>query len=69
LTRYLRQTAMNVSRNVQEMFGTTEAVVNTRPDPTPQHENGARSGDQAHAHSRASGKGDRLPPRERRGRD
>ena len=69
LTRYLRETAMNVSRNVQDLFGTTEAAVVTQPDPTPNREGGARSGSRNSAESRASGKGDRLPPRERRGRD
>ena len=69
LTRYLRETAMNVSRNVQDLFGTTEAAVNTRPDPTPNREGSARSGQHSSAEGRRSGKGDRLPPRERRGRD
>jgi hypothetical protein len=69
LTRYLRNTAMSVSRNVQDLFGTTESAVVTQPDPTPNHEGGPRSGHQSSAEGRRSGKSDRLPPRERRGRD
>jgi hypothetical protein len=69
LTRYLRETAIGVSRNVQDLFGTTEAAVVTQPDPTPNRDGGARSGRQTPAEGRSPGKGDRLPPRERRGRD
>jgi hypothetical protein len=68
LTRYLRETGMNVSRNMQELFGTTEAAVVTQPDPTPNRED-ARSGQHSSGERRRSGRGDRLPPRERRGRD
>jgi hypothetical protein len=59
---------MNVSRNMQDLFGTTEAAVVTQPDPTPNRED-ARSSHRGSAESRRSGKGDRQPPRERRGRD
>ena len=38
LTRYLRETGMNVSRNVQDLFGTTEAAVVSQLDPTPNRE-------------------------------
>jgi hypothetical protein len=69
LTRYLRDTAMSVSRNVQDLFGTTEAAVVTQPDPTPNREDSGRSGQHSSAERRRSSKGDRLPPRERRGRD
>jgi hypothetical protein len=68
LTRYLRDTGMNVSRNVQDLFGTTEAAVVTQPDPTPSRED-ARSGQHGSGEGRRAGRGDRLPPRERRGRD
>jgi hypothetical protein len=68
-SRYLRETAMNVSRNVQDQFGTTEAAFVTQPDPTPSREGGGRASNHASAEARRSGKGDRLPPRERRGRD
>jgi len=68
LARYLRQTAMSVSRNVQDLFGTTEAAVVTQPDPTPNRED-ARSGHHSSAEGRRFEKSDRLPPRERRGRD
>ena len=68
LTRYLRETAMNVSRNVQDLFGTTEAAVVTQLDPTPNHE-GAYSGSQTSAERRRSRRGDHMSPRERRGRD
>ena len=69
LTRYLRETALKVSQNVQELFGTTEAAVVTQPDPTLAREGGAQAGNHTSAERRRSGKGDRLPPRERRGRD
>lgn len=68
LTRYLRDTAMSVSRNMQDLFGTTEAAVVTQPDPTPNRED-ARSGQHGSAESRRAGKADRMPARERRGRD
>jgi hypothetical protein len=67
-SRYLRETAIKVSQNVQELFGTTEAAVITQPDPTPSREGGGRAGNHTAA-GRRSGKGDRQPPRERRGRD
>jgi hypothetical protein len=69
LTRYLRETAMNVSRNVQDLFGTTETAVVSRLDPTPNREGVARSDSQTRSKGRRSRKSDRMPPRERRGRD
>ncbi len=69
LTRYLRETAMNVSRNVQDLFGTTEAAVVSQLDPTPNREEVARSDSQTHTAGHRSGRSDRLSPRERRGRD
>jgi hypothetical protein len=68
LTRYIRETAMNVSRNVQDLFGTTEAAVISQLDPTPNRE-GAHSGGQPFAEGDRSGRNKRLPARERRGRD
>jgi len=68
LTRYLRETGMSVSRNVQDLFGTTEAAVVSRPDPTPNRE-GVYSGSQTPAEIHRSRKNNRLPARERRGRD
>ena len=69
LTRYLRETGMKVSRNVQDLFGTTEAAVVTQLDPTPNHEGVARNVGQTGAEQRRSGKGDHIAPRGRRGRD
>jgi hypothetical protein len=66
--RYLRQTAMNATRNVQDLFGTVETAIYARPDPPPQREDGHPSGSTRRTHGRPSGT-DRLPPRERRGRD
>jgi len=43
MARYMRAAATNVSRNVQDLFGTTEAAVVTQPDPTPNRE-GAYAG-------------------------
>jgi hypothetical protein len=68
LTRYLREATINVSRNVQDLFGTTEAVVVTQLDPTPNRE-GAYSSGQTSAERRRSRRGDHMAPRERRGRD
>jgi hypothetical protein len=68
LTRYLRETGMNVSQNVQDLFGTTEAAVVSQPDPTPNRE-GAYSGGETRAERRRSRRGDHMSPRERRGRD
>jgi len=69
LTRYLREAGMKVSRNVQDLFGTTEAAVVSQLDPTPNREGVARSGSQTHASARRSGRSDRLSARGRRGRD
>ena len=69
LTRYLRDTGMKVSQNVQDLFGTTEAAVVMQPDLTPSREDGTPASQHSAAEGRRSGKGDRLPPRERRGRD
>jgi hypothetical protein len=68
MTRYLRETVMNMSRNVQELFGTAEAVVVTQPDPRPNRE-GAYLGSQTPAERRRSRRGDHMSSRERRGRD
>ena len=69
LTRYLRQAGMNVSRNVQDLFGTTEAAVVSQLDPTPNREGVARLGGQTRASDRQTGRNDQLPARGRRGRD
>jgi hypothetical protein len=68
LTRYVREAAMSVSRNVQDLFGTTEAAVVTRMDPTPNRER-VYSGDQPRAERGRSRKEDHISPRGRRGRD
>jgi hypothetical protein len=68
MTRYLRETAIKVSQNVQELFGTTEAAVVTQPDPTPNRE-GAYLGSQTPTDRRRSRRGDHMSSRERRGRD
>jgi hypothetical protein len=67
-TRYIRETGMSVSRNVQDLFGTTEAAVVSQLDPTPNREGVAGAGGQTAA-ERRSMRSDRQPPRERRGRD
>ena len=68
LTRYLRETGMNVSRNVQDLFGTTEAAVVTQLDPTPSRD-GVTLGSQSPTEQRRSRKGEHMAPRGRRGRD
>jgi hypothetical protein len=69
LTRYLRETGMNVSRNVQDLFGTTEAAVVSQPDPMPNHEGVARTVGQTTDAGRRAGRSERRPGRGRRGRD
>ena len=69
MTRYLRETAMKVSRNVQDLFGTTEAAVVTQMDPTPNREGVVRSAGQTPDVGHRSGSTDRRPARGRRGRD
>jgi len=69
LTRYLREAGMNVSRNVQDLFGTTEAAVISQLDPTPNRGDVARLGSHTRTSGRRSGRSDRLPARGRRGRD
>jgi hypothetical protein len=69
LTRYLRETGMKVSRNVQDLFGTTEAAVVTQPDPTPNHEGVANTVGQTTDVGRRAGRSDQRPGRGRRGRD
>ena len=68
LSRYLRETGMNVSRNVQDLFGATEAAVVTQMDPTPNRE-GVALGSQSPMEQRRSRKGEHMAPRGRRGRD
>jgi len=67
MARYMRAAATNVSRNVQDLFGTTEAAVVTQPDPTPNRE-GAYAG-RLTSSERRSRRVDHMSPRERRGRD
>jgi hypothetical protein len=69
LTRYLRETGMNVSRNVQDLFGTTEAAVVSQLDPTPNRDGVAPTASQTPDAGRRSRRSDRLPGRGRRGRD
>jgi hypothetical protein len=66
--RRLREVALNLTSSVQEIFGRTEAVSYPPPDSTPQRESGPADARPPRV-PRAAGKGDRLPPRERRGRD
>jgi hypothetical protein len=66
--RVLRKVAARLTSGVQEIFGSTEAVLFTPPDSTPHHES-APTDDHPHAVAHSAGKADQLPPREQRGRD
>ena len=66
--RRLREVVSHLTSSAREIFGQSEPVTFAPPDQTPQ-----RGSDPAEAHPpgalRSASKGDRLPPRERRGRD
>jgi len=66
--RRLREVGLHLTSSVQELFGRTEAVSYAPPDSTPQRGSGP-AGARPPSAPRSSGKGNRLPPRERRGRD
>jgi hypothetical protein len=64
----LRNVAAHLTSSAQEVFGPAEAVPLAPPAQAPQREGGP-SDEHPHAAARSSRKADRLPPRERRGRD
>ena len=66
--RKLRNVATHLTSSAQELFGPAEGVNVTPPTATPQREDGP-SDEHPHTTARSSSKTDRLPPRERRGRD
>jgi hypothetical protein len=66
--RKLRNVAAHLTSSAQEVFGPGEAVRLTPPGKSPQRE-GVPSDEHQHTAARPSSKADRLPPRERRGRD
>ena len=66
--RKLRQMGMNLVDGIRSIFGSSTAVAYRPPDPEPKREDGPHHGDHPHASVRSK-TGDRLPPRERRGRD
>jgi hypothetical protein len=66
--RKLRKMGMNLVDGIRNIFGDSEAVAYRPPDPEPKREDGPHQGDHTHPSMRPSD-GDRLPPRERRGRD
>jgi hypothetical protein len=66
--RKLRNVAAHLTSSAQEVFGPAEAVRLMPPAEAPQREGGP-SDEHPHTDARSSSKSDRLPPRERRGRD
>ena len=66
--RKLRNVATQLTSSAQEVFGPAESVRMMPPAEAPQREGGP-SREHPHSTVRSSGKADRLPPRERRGRD
>ena len=66
--RKLRNVAAHLTSSAQEVFGPVEAIRIAPPAPAPQREGGTTD-EHPHATARSSRKTDRLPPRERRGRD
>jgi len=66
--RTLRKIGMNLVDGIRNVFGASTAVAYRPPDPEPKREGGSHPGDHAHTSMRSK-TGDRLPPRERRGRD
>jgi hypothetical protein len=66
--RKLRNVAAHLTSSAQEVFGPAEGVHVTPPAEAPQREGGP-SHEHPHSTARSSGKANRLPARERRGRD
>jgi hypothetical protein len=66
--RQLRKIGMNLVDGIRNIFGSSTAVAYRPPEPEPKREDGLHHGDHAHT-STPPTPGDRLPPRERRGRD
>ena len=66
--RKLRNVATHLTSSAQEIFGPAETVRLMPPAEAPQREGGL-SDEHSHTTARSSSKSDRLPPRERRGRD
>ena len=66
--RKLRNVAAHLTSSAQEVFGPAEAVSLAPPAEAPQREGGPAD-EHPHTGARSSSKADRLPPRERRGRD
>lgn len=66
--RGLRNLGMSLVDGIRNIFGSGTAVAYRPPDPEPKRQGDPNHGDQPHASTRPN-TGDRLPPRERRGRD
>jgi hypothetical protein len=65
--RTLRQMGLNLVDGIRNIFGAEAAVAYRPPEPEPKRE-GPHHGDHPHTFTPPSAD-DRLPPRERRGRD
>jgi hypothetical protein len=66
--RKLRKIGSNLVDGIRNIFGSSEAVAYQPPKPEPKHEDAPHHEDHPHALTPSSAD-NRLPPRERRGRD
>jgi hypothetical protein len=67
--RVMRKMALNLAIGFNNIFGSAGAAIYKPPEPTPQREGAPPPDDLARTFTAGTNKGDRLPPRERRGRD
>jgi hypothetical protein len=67
--RRIRKVGLRLADGITQLFGSSAAVLYRPPEPTRQNESSASPVGPAHHVPRPSNAGDRLPPRERRGRD
>jgi len=67
--RRLRQMGHGLVDGIRNIFGSGEAVVYRPPEPPRHPERGPAQDEPSHTPAPHAGRGDRLPPRERRGRD
>jgi hypothetical protein len=66
--RTLHKMATNLVDGIRNIFGPSDAVAYRPPDPEPKRNDGPQQGEHGQMFRPSSGD-DRLPPRERRGRD
>jgi hypothetical protein len=67
--RKLRLMGLNLLDGIFNLFGSRDAIVYRQPTPTRRPESDRPNDAHPHPHGHANDPADRLPPRERRGRD